>query len=149
MQNGLNFGALHFSPLNKPQLCWAAPSFGRCFPQWIVISTLLVCNDIFNSSPPGQHDRHFTDIFKPIFLNENNRISFQFSLKIFLNGPIANKTSLVQVMASHIFGAKPLSEPMLTQFTDAYMTRGDELKIIANSLTIWRFDLYFCCGVIV
>ena len=36
-------------------------------------------------------------------------------------GPTDNNLALVQVMASHRTGNKPLSEPMLTQFTDAYM----------------------------
>ena len=75
-----------------------------------------------NSSPPRQNGRHFTDdIFTCIFLNENVTISIKFLLKFVLKGPINNKSALVQVMARHLFGAKPLPEPMLTQFTDAYM----------------------------
>ena len=36
-------------------------------------------------------------------------------------GPIDNKSALVQVMAWHRTGDKPLSEPIQTQFADAYM----------------------------
>ena len=36
-------------------------------------------------------------------------------------GPTDNKSVLVQVMAWRLTGAKPLSAPMTTQFTDAYM----------------------------
>ena len=36
-------------------------------------------------------------------------------------GPIDNKLALVQVMAWHPTGDKPLSEPVPTQFNDAYM----------------------------
>ena len=36
-------------------------------------------------------------------------------------GPIDNKPSLVQIMAWHQTGAKPLSQPLMAQFTDAYM----------------------------
>ena len=36
-------------------------------------------------------------------------------------GPIGNKPALVQVMAWRRTDEKPLSEPMLTQFTDTYM----------------------------
>ena len=36
-------------------------------------------------------------------------------------GPIGNTSVLVQVMAWRRTGDKPLSEPMMTQFTDAYM----------------------------
>ena len=36
-------------------------------------------------------------------------------------GAIDNNPALVQVMAWRLFGAKPLTEPMLIQFTDAYI----------------------------
>ena len=36
-------------------------------------------------------------------------------------GPIDIKAVLVQVVAWHLTGDKSLPEPMLTQFTDAYM----------------------------
>ena len=76
----------------------------------------------FNSYPPGQNGRHSAeDIFKSIFLNENVRIFIQLSLKFVPKGPIDSKLSLVLVMACRLFGAKPLPEPMLTQFIDAYM----------------------------
>ena len=61
------------------------------------------------------------DIFKHIFLNENFRISIQFSLKFVPEGSIDNKPALVQVMPWRRTGDKPLPEAMLTQFTDAYM----------------------------
>ena len=57
-------------------------------------------------------------ILNRIFLNENVRISIQISLKFVPKGPIDNKSALVQVMAWCLFSAKPLPEPMLTQFTD-------------------------------
>ena len=61
------------------------------------------------------------DIFKRIFFNENVRILNQISLKFVPNGSIDNKPALVQIMAWHLPGDKPLSEPMLTQLTNAYM----------------------------
>ena len=61
------------------------------------------------------------DIFKRIFLNENIRILVQFSLKFVPKGSIDKIPALVQIMAWRRIGDKPLSEPMLTQFTDAYM----------------------------
>ena len=45
---------------------------------------------------------------------------FEISLKFVPKGPIDNKWALVQVMAWHLTGDKPLPEPMRTQFTDAY-----------------------------
>ena len=58
---------------------------------------------------------------KCIFLNENDRILIQISLKFVPRGPIDNNPALVQVMAWRRTGDKPLPELMLTQFTDAYM----------------------------
>ena len=61
------------------------------------------------------------DIFKCIFLNENDKIMIQISLKFIPRSPIDNKSVLVQVMAWRRTGDKPLPETMMTQFTDAYM----------------------------
>ena len=61
------------------------------------------------------------NIFKCIFLNENDRIVIQISLKFVPRSPINNKSALVQVMAWHQTGNNPLPEPLMTQFTDAYM----------------------------
>ena len=75
-----------------------------------------------NSYPPGQNGHNFANnIFKRIFLNENVGTLIQLSLKVFANGPIDSKSALVQVMACRLFGAKPLPEPMLFQFTEAYI----------------------------
>ena len=54
-------------------------------------------------------------------MNEQFRILIQISLKFVPRGPIDYNWALVQVMAWRRAGDKPLSEPMLTQFTDAYM----------------------------
>ena len=61
------------------------------------------------------------DIFKCILLNENDKIPIQLSLKLVPRSPINNKPALVQVMAWRWTGDKPLAEPMMTQFLDAYM----------------------------
>ena len=61
------------------------------------------------------------DIFKCIFLNQNYRILIQISLKCVPRSQIDNKPAMVQVMAWRRTGDKPLPEPMLAQFTDAYM----------------------------
>ena len=42
-------------------------------------------------------------------------------MKYIPKGPVDNKPSLVQIMAWHLFGAKPLSEPMMAWFGNAYM----------------------------
>ena len=64
------------------------------------------------------------DTFKYISLNENDKIPIQISLEFILRSPINNKPALVQVMAWRRTGGKPLSEPMLTQFTDVYAALG-------------------------
>ena len=65
------------------------------------------------------------NIFKCIFLNENDRIRIQISLKLVPRSPIDDKPALVQVMSWCQPDDKPLPAPMLTQSTDTYMrTRG-------------------------
>ena len=59
------------------------------------------------------------DIFKCLY--ENDRIPIRISLKFAPWRPIDNKAALVQVMAWHRTGDKPLSEPMLTRLIDAHM----------------------------
>ena len=61
------------------------------------------------------------DIFKSIFSNENDRIPFPISLKFVPRSPIDDNPAWVHVMAWHRIGDRPLSEPMMLQFTHAYM----------------------------
>ena len=56
-----------------------------------------------------------------IVLNEKFCILIKISLKFVPKGPIDNNPALVQVMAWRRVGDKPLSEPMLTRFTDVYV----------------------------
>ena len=42
-------------------------------------------------------------------------------MKFVPNGPISNIPVLVQIMAWRRPGDKPLSEPIMTQFNDAYI----------------------------
>ena len=77
---------------------------------------------IIDTLRPRQNGRRFTDdTFKRIFLNENVRILIKISLKFVPKGPMNNIPALVQIMAWRRTGDKPLSEPMMTQFNDAYM----------------------------
>ena len=54
-------------------------------------------------------------------MDEKFCISIRVSLKYVAKGPIDNEATLVQILAWRRTGDKPLPEPMLTQFTDAYM----------------------------
>ena len=72
--------------------------------------------------PPGQDGHHFSDdTFKCIFMKGKFCILIPISFKVVPKGAIDNKLALVQVVAWRQTGDKPLPEPMLTQFNDAYM----------------------------
>ena len=68
------------------------------------------------------------DIFKCIFLNENDKILIQISLKLVPMSLIDNKLALVQVIGWHQRGDKPSPEPMITEFIDAYMQHQGEMS---------------------
>ena len=68
----------------------------------------------WNTLRPRQNGRRFADnVFKYIFLNENVWIWIKISLKFVLKGPINNIPALVQIMAWHRPGDKPLSDPKM------------------------------------
>ena len=71
---------------------------------WISVKTLR----------PRQDGRLFPDdIFESIFLNESVQILIEISLTCVPKAPINNIRALVQIMAWHHPGNKPLSEPIL------------------------------------
>ena len=99
-------------------------------------------------SPLWQKGRHFgRRYFRWIFVNEKFCILVKISMK-FVSKDQVNKPLLVHIMTWRRIGDKPLSQPMLTRFTDAYLrhTRGDELsrdmyskngKMNAFTNTLW------------
>ena len=101
--------------------------------------------DSVNSSLPEQNARHFEkDIFKCIFLNENIWISIKISLKFVPKGSINHISALVQIMDWHRLGDKPLSEPMLNQFTDAYMRHYVEMSLKKYVHGPWEYSYSLC-----
>ena len=71
---------------------------------------------------PLQNGPYLTnDIFKHIFVTERIGNLMQISLKNVSYCSIGNNLALIRVMAWRRSGAKPLPEPMMNQFTDAYM----------------------------
>ena len=73
-----------------------------------------VCCCINNTLRPRQNGRHLSDdVFTCIFLNDSAWISIKISLTFCLNRPINNIPALVQIMAWHRPGEKPLYEPMM------------------------------------
>ena len=91
-----------------------------------------------NTMRPRQNGRHFADdTFNRIFVNENVRISNNFSLKFVPKGPINHIPTLVQIMAWRRSGDKPLSESMLVSLpTHICVTRPQWV----NSLSPGRYD---------
>ena len=59
--------------------------------------------------------------FRCSLLFANLFIFIQVTLKFVVKRPIDSKSAFVQIMAWHQTGAKPLPEPMMTQFIAAYM----------------------------
>ena len=100
-------------------------------PQWILLLYGHMLNFkrynpcILNSLRPRRNEYHFADdIFKRVFFNENVWISIKISLKFLPKGPINNIPALVQIMAWHRSGDKPLSEPMMVSLpTQICVTR--------------------------
>ena len=95
------------------------------YPYTVKIASLYWDSPLFSLGPQGfnvntlsprQNGRHFPDdIFKRIFLNKNVWILIKISLKFVPKGPINNIKALVQIMAWHRPGDKPLSEPMMVK----------------------------------
>ena len=78
-----------------------------------------MCHELIS---PGQNGCHLAaDILNCIFMNVMFCILILISLTFVPKSQIDNNSALVQVMAWRQIGDKPLSEPKLTQFTDAYM----------------------------
>ena len=87
---------------------------------------------LLNTLRPRQNGHHFTDdTFNRIFVNENVRISIEFSLKFVPKGSINNIPALVQIMAWCRPGdkPKPLSEPVMVDLlTHICVTRPQWVK---------------------
>ena len=66
---------------------------------------------------PRENGRHFTDIFKCIFLNEDKWISINISLKFVPKGKINNIPAFVQIMACRQPGDKQLSKQMMASLS--------------------------------
>ena len=88
-----------------------------------------------NTLRPRQNCRHFSaDIFKSIFLNENEWISIKILLKFVSRSPINNIPALFQIMAWRRPGDKPLSEPMMVRLpTHICVTRPQWVNLSSPS----------------
>ena len=88
-------------------------NFRKALDEVMGLYDLVSIRQCVNTLRPRQHGHHFADdIFKCMSIN--------ISLRFVSKGQINNITKLVQVMAWRHPGDKPLSEPMMVKFTDAY-----------------------------
>ena len=87
---------------------------GHQQPWYLLCWAGIIWSPPINILRPRQNGRHFPDdIFKCIFVNENVWILVKISLKFVPKGPINNIPALVQIMAWHRPGDKPLYEPRM------------------------------------
>ena len=84
----------------------------------------------------------FKSIFSDAFSWMKNVVFwYKTSLKFVPKGPVDNNPALVQMMAWRQIGDKPLSEPMLTRFTDAYMWHWGQMSKLTNFGCWWPVAL--------
>ena len=118
---------------------------------WTVMSIILdICvqqKSELNSLRPRLNRRPFADdIFKCIFLNENEWILPRISLKFVPKVRINNIPALIQIMAWRRPGDKPFSEPMMVSLlTHVCVTRSQCVKwlSIGNLWSVWRYKSEF------
>ena len=92
-------------PLSEPMMVSLLTHICVTLPQWVNRLKLL---------PFCRWHFHFPDdMLKCIFLTENVSISLQISLKFVPKAGLSNIPALVQIMAWHQPGDRPLSEPMM------------------------------------
>ena len=91
---------------------------------------------VFNTLRLRQNGHHFPDdIFKCIFLNENEWIPIKISLKLVPKCQINNIPSLFQIMAWRRPGDKPLSEAMMVSLlTHICVTRPQWVNVFMTIL---------------
>ena len=97
-----------------------------------------------NTLRPRQNGYHFADnIFKYVFVNENVRISIKISLKFVPKSPFNNISALVEIMAWHRPGTKPISGPMkVSLLTHLCVTRPQWVNLRLNP-SRWALSLSF------
>ena len=102
---------------------------------------------LINSLRPRLDKRPFADnIFKCIFLNENEWILHRISLKFVPKVRINNIPTLVQIMVWRQPGDKPLSEPMMVSLlrhicvTQPQWVNDNLLQPLTKILSKWHFD---------
>ena len=83
---------------------------------------MSVFANCINTLRPEQYDHSFWDNITKYFFLENSYFGSKWLQ--FVSKTPGDKSALVQVMAWHHMGAKPLPEPMMTQFPNANAPSG-------------------------
>ena len=98
--------------------------------EWKCSRDPFVTSIMFNTLSLRRNGRHFIDdTFKRVFMNENIRISINFSLKFVPKCLINNIPALVQIIAWRRPGDKPLSDPRMENLpTHICVTRPQWVK---------------------
>ena len=101
----------------------------QCLLVWLMDSTKTGLGpQCVNCSPLDKMATTLANnISKCFFMNELDKTFIHISLKCVPKSSADNKPSLVQVTACCLFSAKPLPEPMMTKFIDAYMRHLGEM----------------------
>ena len=102
--------------VGKRLILWYYNHACTCITLFVITCSLwlYLSVDWFNTLRPGQLAATFADdIAKCIFLNEKEWISLNNSLKSVSDVRINNIPSLVEIIARHLPGDKPLFEPMM------------------------------------
>ena len=96
---------------------------------------------LINTLRSRQNDRHFPeDVFKWIFLNENEKMSIKISLNFVPKRPINNIAAGVQIMASRRPGDKSLSEPtVVSLLTHICVTRPQRVNELMCGEVVWSW----------
>ena len=120
-----------------PEWLWWAFLKSNAALLWVAMLVRCAVH-AFNTLRLRRNRRHFADdIFKYIHLNENALISIKIPLKFIPKTPINNMPTLVQIMAWHRQGAKPLSETMMVKLSQICVTRAQWVNRISR---VWSYD---------
>ena len=110
----------------------------------LVVSVTLM---LINTLRPRQYGRYFADdTFNWIFFSENVWTSIKISLKFVCKGSINYILALVQLMAWHRPGNKPLSEPVMARLLmHVCITRPQWVKMCFHLYIISYIQTFGLC----
>ena len=111
--------------------CVSLKAHGHTFIMLLYFHDCTFMLTLNSSPPPDKMAAISQTIFSDAFSWLKSFVFWLNFTEVFPKGPDDNNPVLVQIMAWRRIGDKPLSEPMLTRFTDPYIcgTRGRWVNI--------------------